>query len=166
MLIEIKRLKSNRLYTEGVMYINDMHNTLTVECTACMLPAGRYILKLVNVNAHKRELVILRPPSCHSLGTHQPTGWKIGTGISWISSKRELTICIGEQLIPGALYKASPIYERIIKRLEKCKDRKEPMELVIINDGCKESVPIVHWSENPMHGCPPSNYKLPKTKKA
>lgn len=157
MLIEIRRFKSNVLYTEGVMYINDVHNTLTVESTERMLPAGHYTLKLYNKNAHKRELLILETTSSKKHVGHQPTGWKIGTSVSWIGSKREQTICIGQQLIPGALYKAAPIYERIIKRLEKCKDRKEPINLVIIDDGCKETVPISHWREDPMHGCPPSN---------
>lgn len=156
MKIEIRRIRSNRFYTEGLMYINDMQSTLTIECTELMLPAGNYTLKLHNKNAHKRELIILGSPCTMKHGAHVPTGWQIGTAGSWIGSKQTHTICIGEKLIPGALYKAAPIFERIIKRLEKCKDRQESMELVIIDFINKESQPIFHWTEAPMHDCPPS----------
>lgn len=160
MLIEIRRLKSNRYYTEGVMYINDMHNTLTVECTEHMLTAGHYTLKLHNKNAHKRELLILDTPSNMKHGAHLHTGWKIGTAASWIGSKRKRTISIGQQLIPGALYKAAPIYERIIKRLEKCKERKEIIHLVINDEECSPTEPIRYWLEPSEHGCLSSKQRV------
>lgn len=149
MQIIIKRLKSSRLYTEGQLFINDKRNTLTIESTELMLPAGQYILQLVNKSARKRELTI-----CQSDGTK--TGWNIGTNDSWIGSKKDHTICIGQYLIPGALYHAAPIFERIIKRLEKCKDRKEPILLFINDDDCTHVPPIGHWLEHSNHGCTPS----------
>lgn len=153
MLIEIKRLKSNRLYTEGRLYINDMRNTLTVESSELMLPAGQYVLQLVNKNERKRELIIFKANGIK-------TGWRIGIGNSWIGSKNDHAICIGEYLIPGAVYKAAPIYERIIKRLEKCKDREESIHLIIHDEDCTPSVPISYWLESPDHHCPPSNRRV------
>lgn len=153
MILSVKRLKSNRLYTEGQLHINDMRTTLTVESTEIMLPAGQYVLQLVNKNERKRELIIFNADG-------SKTGWRIGFGNSWIGSKKDHTICIGQYLIPGALYQAAPIYERIIKRLEKCKERKESILLFIYEDDCSPSAPIQHWLETSDHGCPPTNRRV------
>lgn len=153
MILSLKRLKSNRLYTEGQLSINDMRTTLTVESTEVMLPAGQYVLQLVNKNERKRELVIFNDDDTK-------TGWRIGIGNSWIGSKKDHTICIGQHLIPGALYQAAPVYERIIKRLEKCKDRKESILLFIYDDTCTPSEPIRHWREPSDHDCPPSKRRV------
>lgn len=153
MEIRINRLHSNDLYTEGRLYINDLRQTFTVESTEVMLPAGKYILKLNKKSARKRELVIYKQSG-------YATEWRIGICHSWIGSKKERIIGIGKPLIPGALYKAPDIYERIIKRLEKCEGRNEEIILVIHDNMCTLSMPIKHWLEPSDHGCPPTTLRV------
>lgn len=152
----IKRRTTNHLYTEGTLYVNGSKQTFTVESTEIMLPSGTYPVKLVKKNAHCRELIVERPADDSLTSQPSPLTFKIGICSSWIGSRKEKTICIGQYLIPGALYKAAPDYERIIKRLEKCKDRMEDITLTIIDSTCIQNHPIKHWLEPPMHGCPPT----------
>lgn len=139
MQIVIYRTKKNYLYTEGELTINDDRLTFTVEATACMLPAGNYLLRIVKKSERKLSLVVFDTD-----GTS--TGWRIGIGSSFISSQKEHIIAIGEQLIPGALYKATCNYERLVDRLSKCKSRGESVELVISERFCRHNKPIKHWS--------------------
>lgn len=139
MEVYIERQKSNYLYTEGRLFINGDLQTHTVECTEIMLPAGNYLLQLVTKNAHKRELEVFTI-------RNEPTGWHIGIEHSWIGSKKTKSIVIGQPFFPGALYKATPDYERIIKRLEKCKARNESINLIIDDTHCVPNQPINHWT--------------------
>ena len=144
------RTKSNPLYTEGILSINDEVQTFTIEATPEKLPAGIYLLRLVTVHAHLRELIVF------DWHTNRSTGIRISpTAISHIGCHREQSIGIGEELIPGALYTATPVYERIVKRLEKCQKRGEPIMLVIDEEHCRHSKPCSHWltschAESPM----------------
>ena len=71
MEVYIKRQTINELYTEGCIFINGEKQTHTVESTEHMLPAGKYLVKLVTKNAHKRELEIFTPEG-------RSVGWRIG----------------------------------------------------------------------------------------
>lgn len=137
--IKIKRLRVNRLYTEGEMIINGMRATFTVEHTTSMLPVGTYTVRIVKRSARKQYIGIFKAEDGHY------TGWKIGIGHSYLSSKSDNIICIGTPLIPGAIYKATPDYERITDRLMKCKLRNEPIELIISETNCIQNQPISHW---------------------
>ena len=140
MKIKIQRKKKNSLYTEGILHLNDESQLQTVECTAMMLPPGLYLLRLVSINAHCRELVIL---DCDS---KQPTGQRISpTAISHIGCRREQAIAIGHELIPGALYRSLDDYERIVKRIEKRQQRGKPILLVIDDSDCHAANPAKHW---------------------
>lgn len=142
MNITIKRNTTNTLYTEGTLSINGEDQTRTIESTVHILPAGLYRLKLVSIHAHLRELTV------HDWHTGQPIGIRISpTATSHIGCQREHAIAIGEELIPGVLYKATPMYERIIKRLEKCQQRGEPILLVIDEDRCRHGRAIRHWTD-------------------
>lgn len=138
MEVSIERQNTNYLYTEGRLFINGDLQTYTVESTEIMLPAGKYLLRLVAKNAHKRELAIFTPQG-------EPTCWRIGIEHSWIGSKKTKTIVIGQRFFPGALYKATPDYQRIIKRLEKCKSRNEAINLIITDTYCVTNKPLNHW---------------------
>lgn len=153
MEVNITRLLSNHLYTEGRLHINGNKQTFTVESTGIMLPVGRYLLKLANKSRRKRELVIFYPDG-------RTTRWRIGLEHSHIGSRKTRTICIGQPLIPGVLYKGTPDYERIIKRLEKCQEREEKIDLIIKESICKKSHPIKHWQEPSNHGCPPTERRV------
>ena len=142
MEVYINRQTINELYTEGCIFINGEKQTQTVESTEHMLPAGKYLVKLVTKNAHKRELEIFTPEG-------RSVGWRIGLAHSWIGSRKERTVSIGQPLIPGAVYKATEIYERIIKRLEKCKARKEVINLIIDGSHLVQNQPISHWTKPP-----------------
>ena len=142
MEIYIKRQTINELYTEGCIFINGDKQTHTVESTEQMLPAGKYLVKLVTKNAHKRELEIFIPEG-------RSVGWRIGLAHSWIGSRKERTVSIGQPLIPGVVYKATEIYERIVKRLEKCKARKEVISLIINESHLVQNRPISHWTKPP-----------------
>lgn len=180
MLIEIKRHNTNVLYTEGRLYINDMRTTYTVEASECMLPAGIYRLKIVKKSARKQYIGVFETQVSNGFNvpksfnpetsetseatetseTLQPTGWTLGIGQSWISSKKNHIIAIGQPFFPGAVYKATPVYERIVDRLMKCEARGESIRLVITDDNCTHGLPIRHWTEPSDHGCPPSNRRV------
>lgn len=185
MLIEIKRKHSNDLYSEGLLCINDMRTTFTVESTKGMLPVGVYDLKIIKRSARKQYIGVFKrqvskgfsvskgfnpgtsetSPSTDSgqaeaTETLQPTGWSIGIGLSWKTSKQNHLIAIGERLIAGALYKATPIYERLIDRLMKCESRGEGIQLVISADNCVPSHIIDHWIEPNNHYCPPTTRRV------
>ena len=142
MEVYIKRQTINELYTEGCIFINGDKQTQTVESTEQMLPAGKYLVKLVTKNAHKRELEIFTPEG-------RSVGWRIGLALSWIGSRKQRTISIGQPLIPGVVYKATEIYERIVKRLEKCKARKEVISLIINESHLVQNRPVSHWTKPP-----------------
>ena len=142
MEVYINRQTINELYSEGCIFINGEKQTYTVESTEHMLPDGKYIVKLVTKNAHKRELEIFTPEG-------RSVGWRIGIAHSWIGSRKERTIAIGQPFYPGAVYKATEIYERIIKRLEKCKARKEVINLIIDGSHLVQNKPIAHWTKPP-----------------
>ena len=140
MNVKIIRTRTNDLYTEGALSINGEDQTRTIESTVHMLPAGLYRLQLVTIHAHLRELIVHDWHNGHSLGIRISP-----TATSHIGCQREKAIAIGEELIPGALYKAILVYERIIKRLEKCQKRGEHILLVIDEDRCRLGNPCSHW---------------------
>ena len=142
MEVFIERQTTNDLYTEGRLFINGDLQTYTTESSEIMLPAGKYRLQLITKNAHKRELVVFKD-------RNEPTGWRLGIAHSWIGSKKTKTIAIGQYFYPGARYKATPDYERIIKRLEKCKARKEVINLIIDESHLVQNQPISHWTKPP-----------------
>ena len=142
MEVYINRQTINELYTEGCIFINGEKQTHTVESTEHMLPVGKYLVKLVTKNAHKRELEIFTPEG-------RLVGWRIGIAHSWIGSRKQRTVSIGQPLIPGVVYKATEIYERIVKRLEKCKARKEVISLIINESHLVQNRPISHWTKPP-----------------
>lgn len=152
MLIEIKRNNTNDLYTEGRLHINDMRTTFTIESTETMLPVGIYQVKIVKKSARKQSLVIFNE--------NTSTEWALGICLSWIGSKKQHIIGIGQPFFPGALYKATAIYERIVDRLMKCEARGEGVRLIITDDNITHGLPISHWLEPSTHGCPHSNRRV------
>ena len=138
MEIILYRKRTNELYTEGQIFINDDFQTCTVEATDIMLPADRYILRIVKKSERKQSLVIFRYD-----GTS--TGWRLDMGASFIDSRKELTIAIGRPLIPGTVYKSTKDYERLTDRFSKCTARGEQMYLIITDRGCKPCQIIKHW---------------------
>lgn len=137
MNINLTRTQTNALYTHGTLAINGKHITHTVEATQVMLPPGHYTLKIVKQSQRKQKLCIY----C-STGR---TPWTLGPGHSWLTSHQVRIITIGEPLIPGALYQATPVYERLMDRLSKCQARHEPIRLVISDTHCRQGHPISHW---------------------
>lgn len=133
MQITINRQNKNHLYTEGTLLINGKAITLTVEATQTMLSPGTYQVRLSKKKARRRLIGIRNTP------------WSIGIGHSWLSSHRDHLITLGKFLIPGALYRATPVYERLFDRIEKCERRHEPITLTIREDCCTSCHPISHW---------------------
>ena len=147
MIISIKRKFLNQLYTEGRLLVNDYQQTFTVEATEVMLPPGQYQVRLTKDKARRRVIGILKPSgTMKPTETFTPTGWSIGIGHSWIGSRKHHVIAIGQPLIPGSVYKATEIYERLFDRIEKCEQRGEPITLVIDESQCVENKPIKHWT--------------------
>lgn len=146
MELRIKRQTSNQLYTEGRLLVNDLRTTHTVESTADMLPAGKYTIRLTKDKNRRRVIGIFSlNPKPSALNPHY-TGWSIGIGHSWIGSRKHRVIVIGDVLIPGTVYRATEIYERLFDRIEKCEDRHEPITLVIDESQCIENKPVKHWT--------------------
>lgn len=162
MLIEIKRNQTNRLYTEGVLNINDLKTTYTVEHTLSMLPVGEYRIRLAK-DKKRRRVIGIFPKAVESLN-HKPSSINLQATFessgTWISSKKNRTICIGEPIMPGALKKGKDVYERLFDRIEKAEDRGEGITLQITDRNCTQSTPIRYWTEPSDHDCPASTRRV------
>ena len=158
MELKIKRTHSTRLYTEGLLYINDMRTTSTVEDTLTMLPAGLYRIRLTKGKKRRRVIGIIPNP---------PHKGGVGGGLyhfeacgSHISSRKNNSICIGQPIIPGALAKGRDIYDRLFDRIEKAEARKEPIYLIITDDNMTTGDPIQYWLEPSDHNCPATKRRV------
>lgn len=162
MNITIYRNSSNRLYTEGRLYINDQKTTFTVENTSTILPDGKYEVKLKGSTLRRRQLAILMPSHSGKPSVPYTVSHFEACG-SWISSKKNKSICIGEPLIPGALQKGSEVFERLFDRIEKAEQRGEKITLDITTSyGIIYGEPLQYWTEPSHHFCPPSNRHVEK----
>lgn len=160
MELKIRRTHSTRYYTEGTLLINDMKTTSTVEDTLSMLPVGKYAIKLRNGVKRRRVIAIILPKDgTFSPETLFPLPYFESCG-SWISSKKHRSICIGNQIIPGALKEGAEVYNRLFDRIEKAEERDEEITLMIEDNGCTHGDPIGYWSEPSDHGCQPSKHRL------
>lgn len=135
MQVTINRQKTNALYTEGRLLINGKQIAHTVEHTLTMLPAGKYQVRLSKRNAARRIIGI-----SHTI-------WSIGIGQSWMVSRKSHIIAIGHPLIPGVVYRATILYERLFDRIEKCQARKEPIHLIITDGNCQSGKACSHWTK-------------------
>ena len=161
MELKIFRNSSNRLYTEGYLSINDMKTTHTVESTLTMLPEGKYEVKLKGCTQHRRQIAILLP--AESGGPNVPyTVCHFEACGTWISSKKNKSIRIGEPIIPGALRLGSEVFERLFERIEMAEKRGESTTLEIVSRNLTNTLPIQYWTEPSHHGCPSSNRRVEK----
>ena len=149
MEITISRQSMNHLYTMGQLRINGQHQTFTVEDTQSMLPAGRYIVRIVKRSARRQTICIFSSEG----DSHAPLS-AITVCHSWIGCRKYRQqrnhpslspVSIGTPLIPGAMYKGIPVYERITDRLMKCSARKELITLSVSERNCIQNRPISHW---------------------
>lgn len=142
MEIILKRRRTNRLYTEGELYINGNIQTYTLESTERLLKPGRYQVRIVLKSERKRDLCLF---PCD--GSSKGPVSRIDFGHSWRDAKRHNFICIGRPLIPGAMYKSYPDWMRINDRIKKCKARRKPIYLIIQDSSTTKGVPIKHWTK-------------------
>ena len=146
MQIEIHRLASNHLYTEGLITVNGANFSHTIEHTFNMLPIGRYKIELKKLNCSHRVIAII--PQHASITPDFVS--IIEQGNSWITAqnitlKQRLTmspILIGSPLIPGVIKHSANSYNRLFERLKKCKTE---VTLTIRDTQCKPNVPSSHW---------------------
>ena len=129
MEITVKRLTTNRLYTEGSMIVNGMEFTSTLEDTPTMLPAGIYHVTLIRQAEGPRRI-------CFNGNSG------LTRGNVWKDARPDGSIVIGEPLIPGCVVRSRAAYDRLLERIEKCKT---PITLYICNDQCRPDQPISHW---------------------
>lgn len=148
MLIKICRTHTTCLYTEGILLINDMKITHTIEDTISMLGPGIYSVRLNKGDNRRREIAIL-PDNCTGISV-QPVQ-RFMAGGSYLTSRRYKSIGIGKPLIPGSLMNGSEVYDRLFDRLEKAEARKEPTTLLITDDGITHGIPISYWSQPSHH---------------
>ena len=155
--IKINRTITTRLYTMGELFINGSKTTLTVEDTLTMLEPGIYRVRLSKGSSRRREIAIL-PDNKSSIQAQKPHRFEPNG--SHISSRKNLSVCMGEWLIPGSLKKGAEVYNRLFDRLEKAEARKEPIMLIIIDSNAEHRDPIPYWDEPSHHGCPPSKRRV------
>lgn len=144
MTISIYRNSINCMYTLGTLLINGRILTSTVEATQLMLPPGFYSIRIVKHSARKQVIGIFGQD-----GTN--TQWTVALGHSWIDSHKSRLIAIGTQLIPGVVYKATPIFERITDRLMKAHGRKEEINLIISEFEAVHNHPSIWWQKPALH---------------
>lgn len=160
MELKIRRTQSTRLYTDGILLINDMKATSTVEDTLSMLPTGTYAIKLRNGVKRRRVIAVILPKDgTFSPQTLYPLPYFESCG-SWISSKKHRSICIGTPIIQGALKEGAEVYNRLFDRIEKAEERGEDITLQIEDNDCIQGEPVGYWTEPSDHGCPPSKRRL------
>lgn len=157
MELKIKRTHSTRLYTEGLLYVNDMRTTSTIEDTLSMLAPGIYNVRLTGGVKRRRVIAII--PSNKEGDYVQRTHHFEACG-SHISSRKNNSICIGQTIIPGALAKGRDIYDRLFDRIEKAEARKEPINLVITDDNMTTGDPIQYWLAPSDHNCPATKRRV------
>lgn len=146
MQIEIQRLTTNRLYTEGHIIVNGANFSHTIEHTFNMLPIGRYKIVLKKLSCSHRAIVIIPQ---HASVTPDFVSI-IEQGNSWITAqnitlKQSLTmspIIIGTPLTPGVVKCSTEAYNRLFERLKKCKTE---ITLTIRDNLCKPNSPSSHW---------------------
>lgn len=139
MEIILYRMRSNRLYTEGELFINGNRATFTVESSDRMLPIGTYSLDLLKRSSRKQQLVILgAKPSGHGR-------WTVQTGNSYRDAHKRQAIVVGDPLTPGVVYRSPRIFQRLISRLTKCRARGESITLEISEARCRQTQPIRQW---------------------
>lgn len=157
MELKINRNQTTRLYTLGELLINGMRTAYTVEDTLTMLESGIYKVRLHKGKARRREIIIV-PDNKTSFNVQKPHHFEANG--SHISSRKNLSVCIGEWIIPGALKNGLDVYNRLFDRIEKAEARKEDILLVIIDDGATPADPIKYWDEPSNHGCPPTKRRV------
>lgn len=157
MEIKVNRTITTPLYTMGELFINGSKTTHTVEDTLTMLEPGLYQVRLIKGNSCRREIAII-PDNKSSIQVQKPHRFEPNG--SHISSRKNLSICLGEWLIPGALKKGLEVYNRLFDRLEKAEGRKEPINLLIIDQNAEHRDPITYWDEPSYHGCPPTKRRV------
>lgn len=146
MQIEIHRLTSNPLYTEGHITVNGADFCHTIEHTPIILQTGKYKVVLKKISSSHRGIVII-PLSSDDCVRHLSV---LESGNSWITARnnafrQSLTmspILIGTPLIPGAIKQSVSIYYRLFERLKKCKT---DVTLTIHDNHCKPNTPSAHW---------------------
>ena len=144
MLLEIKRNKSNALYTEGALFINGVINCpYTVEHTGSMLPKGAYQVKLTK-DRFRRRVIGIFPLTA---AAKQPF-MIMEAKYSYRCAKARKAIVVGKKLISGAVYQNQPLFNRLFDRIEKCEERKEEIVLLITEQQMRRSFPICHWMMN------------------
>ncbi|MGM9760831.1 MAG: DUF5675 family protein [Parabacteroides sp.] len=139
MEIILYRTHSNRLYTEGELFINGNRATFTVESSDRMLPVGTYALDFLKRSCRKQQLVILGA---------KPSGrrhWSFATGNSYRDARKRQAIVVGEPLIPGVVYRSQLTFLRLVSRLTKCRARGESITFEISEARCRQTHPIRHW---------------------
>lgn len=146
MQIEIHRLTSNHLYTEGHIIVNGANFSHTIEHTFNMLPIGRYKIELKKLSCSHRVIAIIP----HHASLTPDFVSTIEQGNSWITAqnialKQLLTmspIIIGTPLTPGVVRCSSEAYNRLFERLKKCRTE---VTLIIRDNLCKPNLPNSHW---------------------
>lgn len=146
MQIEIHRLTSNPLYTEGHITVNGADFCHSIEHTPIMLPKGRYKIELKKLSSSHRVIAIIP----HHASMTSDFVSIIEQGNSWITAqkialKQSLTmspIIIGTPLTPGVVKCSSEAYNRLFERLKKCRTE---VTLTIRDNLCKPNSPSSHW---------------------
>ena len=146
MEIKINRTVTTRLYTMGELFINGIKTTLTVEDTLTMLEPGLYHIRLVKGDSRRREIAIITD---NKSGIQVQKPHRFEPNGSHITSRKKLSVCIGELLIPGALKKGQEVYDRLFDRLEKAEGRNESVYMLIIDRKARHLDPVSYWERNP-----------------
>lgn len=139
MEVTIKRLQFTNLYTLGVLYVNGNKKAYTVESSNNMLEEGDYQIQLRNGN-RRRQIAVLAKQASNMPVANMLCHFEAGG--SWITAKKNMSICLGNKLIAGALKEGTILFERLFDCIEKVKGQ---IKLSIISDGITYGTPIKHW---------------------
>ena len=142
MKLELFRLTSNHLYTQGKLLVNGGQFSNSVEHTFSMLPIGEYQVKLQKITkSHKKMVIIPVAQACPAPSSSSPQP-SIDQGNSWKDALANNSIVIGRHHAAGCVIKSPEAYNLLFNRMKKSKT---PITLIITDLHCKEDKPNAHW---------------------
>lgn len=141
MNIELIRKHIKPETTDGQLYIDSQKVCDCAEHTPTSLPPGTYPIRIHRCKHYRRKMpcVMVGELNCASCPSMEYCGnnstlpkycpqIKIGNGVY---NRTDGSIIIGEYLAPGCMKHPIEYFNRLIDRLDKCQNRKEPINLTI-----------------------------------
>lgn len=124
MNIIINRFNQFKESLDGYLVIGEQRVCDTAENIATALPVGTYEVQIFrDPELHRKLPFVITSTDSYSI---RPGHGVFGTP--------KTHILVGERIVAGCMMHSNEIFARLIDRLDKCKQRKEPITLTIVEN--------------------------------